>query len=188
MWIYNVFIMGKIRCFLGHFTYKILAICCLFVCFSTLFAEETNLEKQVVKVGYFPHKSFVIKNADGKYSGYFYEYLENLSPYLGWTYEFIEAPFDVTCSNLMRSKVDIMCGLPYSSSLVNDCLFTNLQVGNYELDVLARNKDERFIQNDLNKIANSDRTTPESNKLQAILAKITFFSSNKARQIKGAVI
>lgn len=141
--------MGKIRCFLGHFTYKILAICCLFVCFSTLFAEETNLEKQVVKVGYFPHKSFVIKNADGKYSGYFYEYLENLSPYLGWTYEFIEAPFDVTCSNLMRSKVDIMCGLPYSSSLVHDCLFTNLQVGNYELDVLARNKDERFIQNDL---------------------------------------
>lgn len=149
MRIYNNVIMGKIRCFLGHFTYKILSACCLLMCLSGLFAEDIELEKRVVKVGYFPHKSFVIKDSEGKYSGYFYEYLENLSPYLGWTYEFIEAPFDVTCSNLVRSKIDIMCGLPYSSSLVNDCLFTNLQIGKYQLDVLARSRDERFIENDL---------------------------------------
>ncbi|MEG0874459.1 MAG: transporter substrate-binding domain-containing protein [Clostridiales bacterium] len=62
---------------------------CLVLCPSPL-AAETDKPREVIRVGYpiNPGLSEVDKN--GNYSGYTYEYLQEIAQYTGWEYEFVQ--------------------------------------------------------------------------------------------------
>ena len=67
----------------------------------TVYAENSTIAtsntKKVVRVGW--HEApFVIKNNNGRLSGYSYEYQQKLAAYTGWDYEYVEG----TWSDLMQ--------------------------------------------------------------------------------------
>lgn len=57
--------------------------------FSFLMHAKEEKTKRIIKVGYPSQSEMVIKDEDGIYSGYLYDYLMALSSYTDWEYEFI---------------------------------------------------------------------------------------------------
>ena len=74
-----------------------------------------------VRVAYPIQAGLTDKDPAGNYTGYTYEYLEEIAQYTGWDYEFIEVSGDIDESlvNLMemlqRGEIDLLGGILYSS-------------------------------------------------------------------------
>lgn len=51
--------------------------------------------EQVIRVGYPIQKGLTEVDASGQYSGYTYDYLEEIAQYTGWDYEFVQVPGDI---------------------------------------------------------------------------------------------
>lgn len=60
----------------------------------------------------------------GNYSGYLYEYLEEITPYIGWDYKFVQAPGNINESlaalmeKLEEGGIDLMGGMLFTKALV----------------------------------------------------------------------
>lgn len=80
-------------------------------------------EPTVIRVGYPIQSGLTERGENGKYSGYTYEYLEEIAQYRGWEYEFVEVPgtLDESLGTLMdmleRGEIDLMGGMTYSDGL-----------------------------------------------------------------------
>lgn len=68
-------------------------------------------DEQVIKVGVFPYKELMMKSEDGRYSGYGYEYLQEISRYTGWTYKYVDGTWEECLEMLKTGEIDLMGGL-----------------------------------------------------------------------------
>lgn len=68
-------------------------------------AEEKKNDGDVIRVGYPLQDGLTMKDKDGNYSGYTYDYLREISQYTGWKYEFVEVKGDI---NTQITKLDDM--------------------------------------------------------------------------------
>lgn len=80
-------------------------------------------ERRVVRVGYPDQYGFTMKNENGQYSGYTYDYLQELAQYTQWEYEFVEMGGDLNDSlsamleMLKKGEIDLLGGMNYNESL-----------------------------------------------------------------------
>lgn len=80
-------------------------------------------ERRVVRVGYPIQNGFTMKDSDGHYSGYTYDYLQELAQYTQWKYEFVEMEgdlddvFPVMLEMLQSGEIDMLGGMSYSDAL-----------------------------------------------------------------------
>ena len=111
----------KIRRLFDRCRAVLLCVVCLafffpFWCFhvSAGFAQSTSTDVQaqstpeVVRVGRFPYDEQLKKDANGNYSGYGFEYLQEIARYAGWRYEFVDAPWDACLAMLERGEIDLL--------------------------------------------------------------------------------
>lgn len=93
-------------------------------------------EPTVIRVGYPIQSGLTERSENGKYSGYTYEYLEEIAQYRGWEYEFVEVPgtLDESLGTLMdmleRGEIDLMGGMTYSESLAEVYDYVDQSYGN----------------------------------------------------------
>ena len=79
--------------------------------------------RQVVPVGYPIQLGMTEVDEQGNYSGYTYEYLEEIAQYTGWDYEFVQMEGDlneslVTLMDMLeKGEIDLMGGMLYSREM-----------------------------------------------------------------------
>ena len=86
----------------------------LIICFVTIllycYVFIQPVSADTIKVGFPDIKGFS-QIIDGKYSGYVYEYLMEISKYTGWKYEFIDVDLREMTSMLKSGKIDMAGGV-----------------------------------------------------------------------------
>ena len=86
-------------------------------------AAAAGQEGRVVRVAYPYQAGLTDFDEFGNYSGYTYEYLEEIAQYTGWDYEFVQAPgsMDESLSTLMgmlqNGEIDLMGGMLYTEEM-----------------------------------------------------------------------
>ena len=79
--------------------------------------------RQVIRVGYPIQLGMTEVDEQGNYSGYTYEYLEEIAQYTGWDYEFVQVEGDlneslVTLMDMLeKGEIDLMGGMLYSREM-----------------------------------------------------------------------
>lgn len=71
-------------------------------------AAAQPAERQKIRVGYFTFSSFQNVDADGNYSGYGYEYLQEIAGYAGWEYEYVVDTWENCLRLLAEGKLDLL--------------------------------------------------------------------------------
>ena len=104
------------------------SITCLILVLTFLFSlpfcakADTN-ESRPVRVGWYNSESFQEGDADGnRKSGYSYQYLQSVSNYTGWEYEYVPGGWSELYDALLRGDIDLLAGLSYTeerASLMN---------------------------------------------------------------------
>lgn len=72
--------------------------------------------KKVIKVGLYPLNNYQECDENGNYSGYYVDYLQEISQYTGWEYEFIQMNYSACLKSLNDKNIDLVCGVDYSTS------------------------------------------------------------------------
>ena len=94
--------------------------CLLLFSFTARAAENGS---RVVRVGYPVQQGFTEISEDGTYSGYTYEYLQEIARYTNWEYEFVtaEGTLDEQLSGLLTmlrdGEIDLLGAMNYSERL-----------------------------------------------------------------------
>ena len=143
--------------------------------FSPLICLKANEEK-VIKVGYPMLQNLSMKDDDGNYYGYDFEFLEQIAQHTGWKYEFVEVEGDINTrltkllEMLKNGEIDLLASLTYSDKLAEVYDYASEPYG-YSYDaLLARNDSEIYDQNSLLakknlRIAVSEKATVKADKL-----------------------
>ena len=71
--------------------------------------------KKVIRVGFYTLANYQECDENGNYSGYFVDYLREISQYTGWEYEFIQMNYSACLKSLNDRNIDLVCGVDYSS-------------------------------------------------------------------------
>lgn len=72
--------------------------------------------KKVIKVGFYTLDNYQECDENGNYSGYYVDYLREISQYTGWEYEFIQMNYSACLKSLNDKNIDLVCGVDYSTS------------------------------------------------------------------------
>ncbi|MEG1869443.1 MAG: transporter substrate-binding domain-containing protein [Oscillospiraceae bacterium] len=110
-------------------------------------ADGSDYQHEIIKVGYPINPGLSEIDENGKYSGYTYEYLQEIAQYTGWEYEFIQIKgsqnevLTKMYDMLAKGEIDLMGDTNYSKEL--DELY-DYPVSNYgsvysTLEVLQQN-------------------------------------------------
>ncbi|NLG05755.1 MAG: transporter substrate-binding domain-containing protein, partial [Clostridia bacterium] len=84
------------------------------------FAETVDTPKQneentqTLRVGYMDYHGFIDQEPDGTYSGYCVEYLNEISKYTGYQFEYVPGEWTELLSMLENKEIDILCNAQYT--------------------------------------------------------------------------
>lgn len=119
-------------------------------------ASAASTEQRIVKVGYMQSEGSFMRNEDGTFEGYTYDYLVRVAQFTGWTYEFIEAPGaddNEKASNLvdmlLNGEVDIEGNMSYSPSLAKLFEYPQNSYGTAHTSLFVPNTNAQITQTDL---------------------------------------
>lgn len=87
-------------------------ICLIFCVFSGSSGVESA---DKIRVGVFPFSGFYNIDENGNLSGYGYEYLQEISKYTGWQYEYVVADWAACLNMLERGEIDLVGLVPFNS-------------------------------------------------------------------------
>lgn len=84
---------------------------------------------QKVRVGYFAFSSFHDIDANGVYSGYGYDYLQELAKYTDWEYDYVFATWDECLEMLAKGEIDLLGSAQYTSARSKQYDFAEFESG-----------------------------------------------------------
>ena len=103
---------------------------------------------RVVRVGFPIQEGFTEIAPDGGYSGYTYEYLEQISQYTGWNYEFVTVEGSINdqltelLAQLEAGEIDMLGAMSYNESLAEVYDFAIKPYGNAHTALFASDGDK----------------------------------------------
>lgn len=110
----------------------------LLALFFTLLTADTtpvNAEERVVRVGYDQNSHFIQEN-NGSFFGYGVEYLNKISEYTDWTYEYVNtASWNDLITKLRNNEIDLICTAHYTEEHAAEFLYSDIPFG-YETTLL----------------------------------------------------
>lgn len=74
----------------------------------TCYAQSAQ---NTIRVCYYPMENTSGAITEHPYKDYYFDYLQEISQYTGWTYEFIDATYDEALNMLTRNELDLICGI-----------------------------------------------------------------------------
>lgn len=113
-----------------------------------------------VRVGFPILQGFSEKTADGEYTGYTYEYLQEIAKYTGWEYEFVEVEGDINTSlttlldMLESGEIDLMGGMLRSEQTEELYDFPEYSAGTSFAVLTVRADNTRFSESDYSALSN----------------------------------
>lgn len=128
-------------------------LCVIFIAIMSIlpiFAED----KKVIRVGFPIQPGSTEKTNEGEYIGYTVEYLEEISKYTGWEYEFVEASGDLNeqlstlIEMLQKGEIDIMGTMVYSEALTKVFDYPGYSYGTAYSVLIVRKDDNRWLADD----------------------------------------
>lgn len=130
----------------------ILACCILLLMLllSAVPSVQAEENKRVIRVGFPLQPGLTVKNEDGTYGGYTYDYLKEISQYTGWTYEFVEIEGDLNeqlmtyLDMLKKGEIDLLGAMSYNDSLAKLYDYPTENYGNAYSVIAVLNNDERY--------------------------------------------
>ncbi len=124
-----------------------LCICLTFFFSANIYAASRR-ENKTIRVGYIDYRNFIEQGADGTYTGYAVEYLDKISEYTGWKYEFVYDTWDNQMEALKNGDIDLMCQAQKTPEREKDYLFSMYSIGTESNMLYVRNDDTRYYYND----------------------------------------
>ncbi len=120
--------MNKKQCFRGYLL--VLYVFTLFtLCTGALSAQQFAQEK-TVKVGYYHSHQFQEgANETEPKSGFGYEYLQKVSDYTGWSYEYVYSDWTTLLHLLEEGSIDIMAGVSVTSERIKKISYPDSKMG-----------------------------------------------------------
>ncbi len=116
------------------------------------FAEPSTTEAhdaaKTIRVGFPIQEGFTEIEEDGSYSGYTYEYLEQISQYTGWSYEFVTVEGSINdqlvelIGMLEAGEIDVMGAMSYSESLAETYDYAVKPYGNAHTALFASDENK----------------------------------------------
>ncbi|MEG1027502.1 MAG: transporter substrate-binding domain-containing protein, partial [Oscillospiraceae bacterium] len=117
---------------------------CIFLNSTYIFASSEKEDTITVKVGWHTARGQQYFNEDGERTGYYYDYLQEISKYSNINYEFVDATWSECVKMLKNGDIDILCGVNYSDERSQYMNFSDLSVG-YSHCILVIQPDNYFI-------------------------------------------
>ena len=127
----------------------LLAIVLLAACMSVLLVNQNVFaaNEKVIRVGYDSNSNFIRKDENGYY-GYGVEYLEKISEYTGWKYEYINSDSWLSTLDALRNgKIDLICTAHYTEERAEEFLYSDIPLG-YEISILYAKEDSKISYQD----------------------------------------
>ena len=116
------------------FFISILVLTLLILIFPTNISD-TYANERIIRVGYDQNSHF-IQEKNGEYYGYGVEYLNKISEYTHWTYEYVTvSSWSDTFQKLRDNEIDLICTAHYTEEHANEFLYSNIPFG-YETTLL----------------------------------------------------
>lgn len=135
--------MKRITKKIGMVLLAIFVVCC--------FPNAIHAKKsKTLRVAYPTLEGFSMKDSDGNYYGYDYDYLMQVSQYTGWDYEFVEVEGDINeqltklMDMLKKGEIDLMGGTVYMDSLTSSYDYASEPYGNGYSIIATRNESEIY--------------------------------------------
>ena len=91
--------------------------------------QEQQSQQRIVKVGLLQYPLFLYQDEEGKYSGYAYEYLNDISERNDWKYEFVKGSWKELYSQFQEGKIDILPSAQYGADASDDVAFSKIPMG-----------------------------------------------------------
>ncbi|HKK95391.1 MAG TPA: transporter substrate-binding domain-containing protein, partial [Anaerovoracaceae bacterium] len=122
----------------------VVILLCLFSMHSNILFSYGN-ENETIKVGFYKWDGFNNMDEEGNLSGYGYEYLEHLSRYNDWNYEFMgyDNTWQESMKMLKTRDIDILCSMIKTAEREKEFLLSEYPMGSkkYTLTTLRNNED-----------------------------------------------
>ena len=112
---------------------------------ATIFAVNvkgtfiTSAKEDTVRVGYIEQCGFM-EETNGVFEGYGVEYLNEISNYTGWRYEYVYETWESCLEQLESGEIDIVCMAQYEEGRAEKILYSDIPLG-YEYTVLYARTD-----------------------------------------------
>ena len=106
-------------------------------------------EKRVVRVGFYESPNFQEVDEDGKLSGYSYDYLQALSQYADWEYEYVTGYTSQECLQLLADgEIDLMGVVQKSGSTQELYDYPTISSGRNRSLLVCRSDDTHYAYED----------------------------------------
>lgn len=126
----------------------------LLALFLSILPIETtlvNAEERVIRVGYDQNSHFIQEN-NGEFFGYGVEYLNKISEYTNWTYEYVNvAGWSDSFVKLRTGEIDLICTAHYTEEHAAEFLYSDIPFG-YETTLLYALPDSEITYQDYDAI------------------------------------
>lgn len=100
-----------------------------------------------IKVGYYLNSQYQEINENNEYSGYAYEYYQEIAQYTGWNYKFVVAPFSDCVEMLEKGEIDLMSGVDMTAERAKYLDYSDFTFGATQLGIYAlKNNDNLFFE------------------------------------------
>lgn len=107
---------------------------CLFLLtevFSISADAQNDVSSKTVRVGWFD-SSYNLKDADGRRSGYSYDYQRKIAAYTGWKYEYVEGSWSDLMEMLKNGEIDMLSDVSYTAERAKSILYPSYSMGTEE--------------------------------------------------------
>ncbi len=125
---------------------KIIGLVLLFIFTLFCFPERTKAV-DTIKVGFIDYKGFIEKDNFGVYQGYAVDYLNEISKYTQWEYQYIFDSWDNCLEKLKNGEIDILCSAQYTKERDQYFDYSKYAIGN-EYTIVYTNLDTSIYFND----------------------------------------
>ena len=123
--------------------------CLMLTCSSVSYAEEAE---SVIRVGFPMQPGLTMKDENGNYTGYTYDYLKEIGQYTGWTYEFVEPQDSGTIDEqfiqmmdmLEQGELDLIGAMNNNNQTSSVYDFPSENYGNAYSVIAVRDDDDRI--------------------------------------------
>lgn len=118
--------------------------------FSSLnaYASTKDTGNKIVRLGYYENGTFQSGAQSDKYkSGYSYDYMQRLSVYTNWTYEYVYGEYGELYDMLVDGKIDLLTGLAYVEDREDLISYPEMAMGETQYTFLKRIGDDTVSAN-----------------------------------------
>ena len=135
---------------------KRLIIILMILCFFILpFPRAVASDQKVIRVGYPIQEGLTMKDDEGNYYGYTYDYLMQVAQYTGWKYEFVEIEGDLNTQltklldMLSNGEIDLMGSMRYNDAMAELYDYPSEPYGSAYNVLLVKNDSDFYDQSSL---------------------------------------